>query len=185
MPAPQPGLRSRARWIVRTQLAAFSPWRKHTPGVHTRATGFIPFTSPARDSAAAAWREARRLGSGHWRPGHLLLGLIAQDDGVAAQSLDRLCISREQVRQHARQTTAGHRQHGTSPLPRPADDVIPAALAEAAAHCDERIGTRHLLLALYRADDQAAAQVLTGLGAGESNVRAAIDAVLAEAPPEK
>ncbi len=185
MPAPKPGLKSRARWIIRTQLAALSPGRKHTPGIHTRATGFISFTSTARDSLTAAWREARRLGSGHWDPGHLLLGLIAQDNGTAAQSLNRLGISAEQVGEHAGTITAGHRQPRTSPLPRPADGVIPGALAEAAAHCDERIGTRHLLLALYRADDQAAAQLLARLGAGESEVRAAIDAALAEATPEK
>jgi ATP-dependent Clp protease ATP-binding subunit ClpA len=184
MPAPQPGLKSRARWIIRTQLAAFSPGRKHTPGIHTRATGFISFTSPARDSLTAAWREARRAGSGHWGPGHLLLGLIAQDDGVAAQSLNRLGISAEQVRERGGEITARRCQPGTPP-PRPADGLIPAALAEAAAHCDEHIGTRHLLLALYRADDQGPAQVLTRLGAGESEVRAAIDAILADAGPEK
>jgi hypothetical protein len=31
-------------------------------------------------------------------------------------------------------------------------------LAEAAAHCDFRISTGHLLLALFRADDQSAAR---------------------------
>ena len=184
MPAPQPGLTSRARWIIHTQLAAFSSRRKHTPGIHTRATGYIPFTRPARDSLAAAWREAGGLGSGHWSTGHLLLGLMAQDDGVAARSLNRIGISVDQVRSHGREITAGP-QHGTSPLSRPAGGVIPAVLAEAAARCDERIGTRHLLLALYRADDQGAAQVLDTLGARESEVRAAIDAVLAETAPEE
>jgi hypothetical protein len=51
MPAQQPSLSTRARWIIRTQLAAASAARKHTPGIHTRATGFLPFTSPARDAA--------------------------------------------------------------------------------------------------------------------------------------
>lgn len=83
MPAPLPGPWSRARWIIRTQLAALSQGRKHTPGIHTRATGFIPFTGPARDSIAVAWREARRLGYDHWGPGHLLLGLASQDDSSA------------------------------------------------------------------------------------------------------
>jgi hypothetical protein len=54
MPAPQPGRSTRARWIIRTQLAAVSPARRHTPGIHTRATGFLPFTSPARYAVAAA-----------------------------------------------------------------------------------------------------------------------------------
>src|SRR6202035_5662475 len=58
MPAPQPSLSTRARWIIRTQLAAISPRRKHTPGIHTRATGFLPFASPARDVVAVAFREA-------------------------------------------------------------------------------------------------------------------------------
>jgi ATP-dependent Clp protease ATP-binding subunit ClpA len=98
MTAPQPGPWSRAGWILRTQRAALSPGRKHTPGIHTRATGFISFTSPARDSVALAWREAQRDGRRHWGPGHLLLGLSSQDDSVAARALDRLGISREAVR---------------------------------------------------------------------------------------
>lgn len=61
---------------------------------------------------------------------------------------------------------------------------ISAVLAEAAARCDYRIGTQHLLLALFYADDQAAAQALARLGAGESQVREAMTAVLAETGPE-
>ena len=42
---------------------------------------------------------------------------------------------------------------------------------EAVAHGDDCIGTGHFLLALF-CDDNAAAQVLTRLGAGEREVRA-------------
>ena len=69
MPAQQPSLSARARWIIRTQLAALSPARRHTPGIHTRATEFLPFTSPARDAVAVAFREARRHSHRHWVPG--------------------------------------------------------------------------------------------------------------------
>ena len=48
-----------------------------------------------------------------------------------------------------------------------------------------RIGTDHLLLALFRADDQTAAQALTRLGAGESQVRRAVTALQAESGPER
>jgi ATP-dependent Clp protease ATP-binding subunit ClpA len=58
-------------------------------------------------------------------------------------------------------------------------------LAEAAAHCDYRIGTGHLLLALFRADDQSVGQVLTRLGAGQSQVRSAVTALQAESGPER
>jgi hypothetical protein len=58
-------------------------------------------------------------------------------------------------------------------------------LAEATAHCDYHIGTDHLLLALFRADDQVAVQTLARLGAGESQVRDAMTAVLAETGPDR
>ena len=77
-------------------------------------------------------------------------------------------------------------QQAGAPLhPHPPQDVIPTATAEAAAHCDDHIGTGHLLLALFRADDAAATQVLAGLGAGESQVRGAITALLDESGPER
>jgi hypothetical protein len=139
MPAPQPSLSTRARWIIRTQLAAISPRRKHTPGIHTRATGFLPFASPARDVV---------------------------------------------VRQQARQITTQDRQQA-EPAPQPPGGLIHAAAAEAAAHCGYHIGTDHLLLALFRADDQTAAQALTRLGAGESQVRRAVTALQAESGPER
>ncbi len=185
MPAPQPSLSTRARWIIRTQLASVSPARKHTPGIHTRATGFLPFTSPARDAVAVAFREARRDGHRHWGPGHLLLGLTAQDQGTAARALQRLGISQEQVRQQARQITTRNRQQaGPAPQPDPPGGLIEAELAEAAAHCDYHIGTSHLLFALFRADDQTAAHALARLGAGESQVRSAITALQAESGPK-
>jgi ATP-dependent Clp protease ATP-binding subunit ClpA len=173
-------------WITRHQFAHINPWRKHIPGIHTPATGFLPFSGPARDSIGFAWREARRLGSGHWDPGHLLLGLLGQDDGIAARALARLGINRAEVRQRIGQLTAEESQQAGAPRhPHPAQDVIPAAAAEAAARCDDHIGTGHLLLALFRADDTTAAQVLAGLGAGESQVRGAITALLDESGPER
>jgi ATP-dependent Clp protease ATP-binding subunit ClpA len=176
----QPSLRARARWITRHQLAHINPWRRHVPGVHTRPTGFLPFSVPARDSMGFAWREARRTGSGHWEPGHLLLGLLGQDDGIAARALERLGVSRAEVRRRIGQLTAEEPRY-----PHPAGHVIPAAAAEAAARCDDNIDTGHLLLALFRADDAAAAQVLAGLGAGESQIRGAVTAVLDESGPER
>jgi ATP-dependent Clp protease ATP-binding subunit ClpC len=105
--AQQPGLSARARWIICTQIAAGSPGRKHTPGIHTRATGFIPFTGPARESVAAAWREARRLGHDHWGPGHLLLALFRAHDQTAAQALSRPGAQESRVRDAVTAVLAG------------------------------------------------------------------------------
>jgi ATP-dependent Clp protease ATP-binding subunit ClpA len=176
----QPSLRARARWITRHQLAHVNPWRRHVPGIHTRATGFLPFSVPARDSIGFATREARRASSAHWEPWHLLLGLLVQDDGIAARALERLGVSRAEVRRRIGQLTAGESRQA-----HPAGHVIPAAAAEAAARCDDQIDTGHLLLALFRADDAAAAQVLAGLGAGESQIRGAVTTLLDESGPER
>jgi ATP-dependent Clp protease ATP-binding subunit ClpC len=184
MPSPKPGLRSRAGWRVRTQLAALSPARQHTAGIHILAIGFLPFTGPARHAVGFAWREARRLGHAHWGAGHLLLGLAGQDDGIAARAMERLGLSREQVRQQAGQITAGYQNDAAALAPRPAQDAIPAVLAEAAAQCDDHIGTGHLLLALFGTSDRSAAQALASAGAGEAEIRGAITDLLAEPGPE-
>jgi len=185
MPAQQPSLSARARWIIRTQLAAVNPRRKGTPGIHTRATGFLPLTRPARDAVGVAFREAQRDERRHWGPSHLLLGLAAHDEGLAAGALDRLGISRRELGEQARQLTARERQQaGPAAAAPPPGGLIWAAASEAAAHCDDHIGTDHLLLALFRADDPAAAQVLARLGAEEGPVRITIAALRAETGEE-
>lgn len=123
MPAQQPSLSTRATWIIRTQLAAVSPARKHTPGIHTRATGFLPFTGPARDAVAAAFREARRDGHRHWEPGHLLLGLTAQDQGIAARA--RCCGWASARSRHA--SKPGRSPPGTGSRPGPRRSPAPRA----------------------------------------------------------
>jgi ATP-dependent Clp protease ATP-binding subunit ClpA len=56
---------------------------------------------------------------------------------------------------------------------------------EAFARGDGYIGTEHFLFALFCDHDNAAAQVLTGLGAGEREVRAAVAELLAETGRER
>lgn len=89
------------------------------PSLSTRASGFLPFTSLARDAVGIAFREARRDGQRHWDPGHLLVGLTAQDQGTAARALQRLGISPDQVRQQAGQISARNRQQAEPARPDP------------------------------------------------------------------
>jgi hypothetical protein len=90
MPGAQPSLSTRARWIIRTQLAAASPGRKQAPA-STPALPGSPFTSPARDAVCVAFRKARR--DGQRRLGHLLPGLTAWDGMTAALARQRPGIS--------------------------------------------------------------------------------------------
>jgi hypothetical protein len=80
---------------------------------------------------------------------------------VAGRALERLGISREQVRQQA---TQDQQQAGPVPEPHPARGVIQPGAGEAAARCGTGIGTGHFLLALFRAEDQTAARAHAGRG---------------------
>jgi len=103
------------------------------------------------------------------------LSLIATGQGAAARALQRLGISPDDVRQRVAQTAGQHRPPGPdTPL---AMRVMPRAVGEAVAHGHDYIGTEHILLALFRAGDDTAAQALASLGAGEREVRDAITAV--------
>jgi hypothetical protein len=175
------GFWSRAMDILRAPVAAVIP--KHVVGVHTRATGFIPLTGHARDSVGLAWR----LGGNHLDTEHILLGLLGSE-GTAARALERLQISPEVVRrQVGRVTGQGHEQTvaqgaATVPSATPAARQVLGrwALGEALGRGHRYIDTDDLLLALFRESDGTAAQALARLGAGESQVRNAVTAVLAE-----
>jgi len=65
--------------------------------------GFVPFTPRAKTILEEANNEARRLGSDHIDTEHLLLGLLKDTEGVAAQVLSRLGTDLDEVRGLAEQ----------------------------------------------------------------------------------
>ncbi|MET7282822.1 Clp protease N-terminal domain-containing protein [Kribbella sp. NPDC005582] len=65
--------------------------------------GFVPFTPRAKSILEEANNEARRLGCDHIDTEHLLLGLLKDTEGVAAQVLSRLGIDLDEVRGLAEQ----------------------------------------------------------------------------------
>jgi ATP-dependent Clp protease ATP-binding subunit ClpC len=155
-------------------------------GIRTPATGLMPFSGAARDLVARSGQEARRRGQLRG-PGHFLLALAGDTDGVAVKALERLGITREAVRRQAEQITGqGQPQalHGRIPDTPLARRLWPAVLDEAVAHGDDYIGTQHFLLALFSYSDAAAAQALAGLSARENDVRNMIAALLAQSGPE-
>ena len=170
---------------VTRRLRALNP--KPQAGIRTPVTGFMPFTDDACDVVVQARAEADRLGLD--RPGseQLLLALAGSGQGVAAQALKRLGISSAIARQQVAQVTQapGHLQ---PPVPPQADTplarrVMPRAVGEAVAQGHDYIGTEHILLGLFHAADDTAAQALTSLGAGEQEVRGAIIAVTGDPGP--
>ena len=71
-------------------------------------SGHIPFTPRAKKVLELAHREARALGHAYVGTEHILLGLIREGDGVAAQVLVKLGADLNRVRQQVIQLLHGY-----------------------------------------------------------------------------
>jgi ATP-dependent Clp protease ATP-binding subunit ClpA len=121
-----------------------------------------------------AREEARLLGHPYIGTEHILLGLIAEGEGIAASALGSLGISLEAVREKVEEaigpavdTAAG----GSPPFTPRAKKVLELALREALQLGHNYIGTEHMLLGLVREGEGVAAQVLLSLGDDLSRIR--------------
>ncbi len=143
--------------------------------LRTRRKGmFMRFTDRARKVVVLAQAEARGLAHGFVGTEHLLLGLLAEGEGVAAQVLESLGISLEEARGWVEEN-AGRGQGapaGHIPFTPRAKKVLGLALQEAVQLGHSYIGTEHLLLALLaEGEDVWAAQVLASRGVGYAQAR--------------
>jgi ATP-dependent Clp protease ATP-binding subunit ClpC len=78
-------------------------------------TGHIPFTPRAKKVLELSLREALQLGHNYIGTEHILLGLIHEGDGVAAQILVGLGVELDRTRQLVIQILTGrHREEGAS-----------------------------------------------------------------------
>jgi len=71
-------------------------------------SGHIPFTRRAKKVLELSLRESKQLGHNYIGTEHILLGLIREGDGVAAQVLVRLGADLNRVRQQVIQLLRGH-----------------------------------------------------------------------------
>jgi Clp amino terminal domain, pathogenicity island component len=134
---------------------------------------FERFSDRARRVIDLAQEEARMLNHNYIGTEHLLLGLIHEGDGVAAEALESLGISLAAVRQQVEQII-GQGQHapsGNIPVTPRAKKVLELSLREALALGHTYIGTEHILLGLIREGDGVAAQVLVNMSADLNRVR--------------
>lgn len=70
-----------------------------TMGGGTLTLGEVPFTSPAKKVLEYALEEAQALGHNYIGTEHILLGLIRESDGIAAQVLDHFNLRIEKARE--------------------------------------------------------------------------------------
>ena len=134
---------------------------------------FERFTDRARRVVVLAQEEARLLVHNYIGTEHLLLGLIHEDEGVAARALESLGISLGAVRAQVEEMIGrgGQAPYGHIPFTPRAKKVLELALREALQLGHSSIGTEHILLGLIREGEGVAAQVLVKLGADPVQVR--------------
>jgi hypothetical protein len=168
------------------ELAAWMRQRLHRAGTRheeramfPKSTGrakrlrFTRFTERARRVVVLAQEEARMHQRDHIGTEHLLLGLIHEGRGLAAQALASLGIDLDDVRRLVAEIGGPGRQAPSGHLPFTARGrkVLDLALREALQLSDSSVGTEHLLLGLTGEADGVAAQVLARLGVTLDEVR--------------
>jgi len=155
---------------------------------------FERFTEKARRVVVYAQEEARMLNQNYIGTEHLLLGLIREQDGIAAKALESLSISLEDVHQQVEDLIGRGTfvPTGHIPFTPRAKKVLELSLREALQLGHNYIGTEHILLGLIREGEGVAAQVLLNLGADLEKVRSAVIQLLsghygkqAETPEER
>jgi ATP-dependent Clp protease ATP-binding subunit ClpC len=138
------------------------------------------FTDRARQVLILAQEQARVRGHDHIGTEHILLGLVQEGEGVAAQVLESLGVSLEEVRQQVEQAVSPGRgaPSGHIPFTPQAKKVLDLSRREALQLGHNHIGTEHLLLGLIREGEGHAAHVLAGLGADPSGARQRVQQLL-------
>ena len=134
---------------------------------------FERFTDRARRVVVLSQEEARLLSHNYIGTEHVLLGLIQEHEGVAAQALESLQISLESARREVEQIIGqgDKAPQGHIPFTPRAKKVLELSLRQAMQLGHDYIGTEHILLGLIREGEGVAAQVLEKLGADLASVR--------------
>ena len=134
---------------------------------------FERFTERARKVVVLAQDEARHFNHNYIGTEHLLLGLLREDEGVAAQALSSLNVVLDEVREQV-ESIVGYGEEGTgaqAPFTPRSKKVLELALREALQLGHNYIGTEHILLGLVRESEGVAARVLSNLDVDPDKVR--------------
>jgi ATP-dependent Clp protease ATP-binding subunit ClpC len=123
---------------------------------------FERFTERARRSVVLAQDEARTFKHNYIGTEHILLGLLREEEGLAARVLESLDITVEEVRaQVARIVGQGDEvTTGQIPFTPRAKKVLELSLREALGLGHKDIGTEHVLLGLLSEGNGVAIQIL-------------------------
>jgi hypothetical protein len=119
-----------------------------------------------------AQEEARALGHNYLGTEHVLLGLLAQSDGLAAHALSDLGVTRDAVLSQIEQTIrrGGERRWESLGVAPKVKRALEATKREARRLGHGCANTEHLLIGLCRSEDSMAVRILADLGAPRETV---------------
>ena len=132
------------------------------------------FTDRARKVMQLANQEAQRFNHEYIGTEHVLLGLIKEGSGVAANVLKNLDVDLRKIRMEVEklvQSGPDMVTMGKLPQTPRAKKVIEYSMEEARNLGHNYVGTEHILLGLLREQEGVAAQVLMNLGLKLEEVR--------------
>ncbi|MFD6313709.1 Clp protease N-terminal domain-containing protein [Streptomyces nigra] len=142
--------------------------------------GFGRYTPRARNVVMAAHNEAIAARNPEGRPEHLVLGLLAEPDGIAARAITARGVLLDTVRQAAAEALppAADEVPELIPYGSGAKKVLELTFREALRLGHNYIGTEHILLALLEFENGSG--VLSGLGLTKEDAEAYITEALSQ-----
>ncbi len=145
------------------------------------------FTSKAQAALKRAEETASELGHTYIGTEHLLFGLAAERDGVAARVLDSAGIHADKIRDAiSRFTGIGHRTApGAADMTPRLRKILRDSAQLPGVSTLGLIGTEHLLLALLRTRDCVAVKLLSSLGVLCEELQSDLEEILENAQNEK
>jgi ATP-dependent Clp protease ATP-binding subunit ClpC len=140
------------------------------------------FSKRARRSLAYAQEEARRLNHRYIGTEHLLLGLVREENSVAARVLRSLGVEADAVRAAVEDITGRGDQTVGSQIGLSARTkrIIELAVNQARGMGNSYIGTEHLLLGIVEDGEGVAIEVLKSLGVTAERIREKTDSLVAK-----
>jgi ATP-dependent Clp protease ATP-binding subunit ClpA len=134
---------------------------------------FERFTDPARQVVVHAQDEARAFRHDFIGTEHLLLGLLREEEGIAARVLASLGVTVEEVRVDVASIVGEGSEMATGQIPFTprVKKVFDFAMREAVALSHDHIGPEHILLVIVRENEGVAARILHDLDAHAEAIR--------------
>ena len=139
------------------------------------------FSERVQEVIRLSRQEALRLGHEYIGTEHLLLGIIAEGQGVAIRILNNLGVDLLKLKkaiEDAVKSSGGTITIGNIPLTKQAEKVLKITQIESKIYRSNVIGTEHILLSILRDEDNIATQILNTFNVTYESARSELNNIL-------